>query len=160
MAVSRQTSSGTELEVAPPTPCLAVLSPPALSPVDMSILGQVVPVVGDLVLMAGDVQARAVPVRAPLVDVIGCWLQTWVMRSQKTLRTTPSQRLRPNRPHLLCFRLSNDNSGSLRKMRRGFYTRTPWLVLNRYKVSSRYLPLSQAHRFIRFVKNSTLPLHR
>jgi len=73
------------------------------------------------------------------------------MTSQKSLRSLLRQRPRPNRFHPLNFRPSNSNSGSVLKRRRSGCTRVPWLVLNRYKVSSRYLPLSRAHRFNRYV---------
>ena len=72
------------------------------------------------------------------------------MISQKSPRPIPSQRPRPNRLHPLDFR-PNNNSGSVLKRRRNGYTRMPWLVLNRYKVSNRYLPLSRVHRFNRYV---------
>ena len=160
MAVSRQTNSATALEFPPPTPYLVVPSPSALSPVGTSILGQEVLAVVDLVPMVGNVQARAVPVQAPVVDAIGCWLQTWMMTSQKTFRSIPRQLLHPNHLHPLYFRLSNSTCGPQRKRRSRGCTKVPWLVLNRFKVSSRYLPLSRAHHSTRFVNLSDLPSYR
>lgn len=159
MAVPRQMNSVTGLEMASPAPYPAAPSLPTPSPVGTSILGQEVPPVGDpapslvptVAPTVGGVQTRTVPVRVPVVDVIGCWLQTWAMRFWKTLQLTPIQRLRPTHPHPLSFRL-NEISGSARKRRRSDCTRVLSLVLNRYKVSNRSLPLSRAHRFTRFVK--------
>lgn len=158
-------NSATGPEVAPQIPYLAVPSPTTSPPPGTLILGGPpilgrVPAAGDLVPMSGSAQARMAPVRAPVEDATGCWLQTWIMTSQRTLRSIPSQRLHPHRLHPLHYRLSIDNGGSLRKRRRRGYTRAPWLVLNRCKVSSRYLLLSRAHHSARFVKLSDLQLHR
>jgi hypothetical protein len=151
MVASRQMNLAMGLETIPPTPYLVVLSPQAPSPVVTSILGEVL-AVGDLVPAAEGVQVPTVLVRAPVVDVIGCWSQTWVMRSQKSPRSIPGQRPRPNRLHSLNFRLSNNNGGPVLKTRRRRCTNMLCAVLNRYKVSSLYLPLSRARRPTRYVE--------
>ena len=155
----------TGLEVALSTPYLAVPSLQTLPPVVTSIPEWEVLVVNDQVPVVEDVQApvaedaqvRAVLVRAPAVDVIDCWSQTWAMTSQKNPRSTPSQPLCQPRLCLPNFCLTNSNSGGslLRRRRRGC-TRVPWLELNRYKVSSRFLPLSRAHRLTKYVESSNL----
>ena len=147
------------------TPYLAVPSLQTLPPVVTSIPEREVLVVNDRVPVvedaqapvAEDAQARAVLVRAPAVDVIDCWSQIWAMTSQKNPRSTPSQPLRQLRLCPLNFRLtSSNNGGSLLRRRRGGCTRVPWLELNKYKVSSRFLPLSRAHRLTKYVESNNL----
>ena len=129
------------LEISLSTPYLVVPSPQAPSLVVTLIPGRGVLAAADLV------PVRAVTVLAP-VDVIGCWSQTWAMTSQKSLRSIQCQRLHPCQPRPLRFYLSNSNNGgSVLKRRRRGCMRVPWLVSNRCKVYSRYLPLNQAHRF-------------
>lgn len=153
-------NSATGPEVAPSIPYLVVPSPQVQFPVVTSILGREVLAVDGLVPVVGDVQVRVVIDRAPVVDVIDCWSQTWAMTSQKSHRSIPSQLPPQSRRHPLRFRLSNssinNSGGSLLKRRRRGCTRVPWLGLNRYKVSSRYLPLNQAHRLTRYVESSGL----
>lgn len=151
MVVLKQTNLATGLEVVLPTPYLVVPSPLVPSQLATSILEREVLAARDLIPTAGGAQVLVVPVQAPVVDAIGCWSQIWVMIFQKNLPLIQCQHLLPNNPHLLYFHLSN-NDGSLPKRRRSGYTRVPWLVLNRYKVSSRYRPLNRAHHFIRSVE--------
>lgn len=154
MVASRRMNLVTGLEITLSTPYLVAPSPQAPSPVGMLILGREVLAMGDLVPVVADAQVRTVAVRAPVVDVFSR-SQTWVMTSQKSLRSNPGQRHRRNRLHPLYplyFRLNNSNNGgSVLKRRRGDCTRMPWLVSNRYRASSRCLPLSRAHRLARCV---------
>jgi len=162
-------ATGSEIAVSTLYP--AVPSPQALPQVVTSILEREVLATDDLVPLAEDVQVRVLPaqapallvqapvvlVRVPAAGVIDCWLRTWGTKSQKNPRSIPSQPLRQPRPYPLTFRLSNsNNSGSLPKRRRGGCTRVPWLELNRYKVFSRFLPPSRAHRFTRYVQPCNL----
>ena len=148
----------TGLEVILSTLYPGVPSPQAPSPVVTSILGRAVPAVDAPVPAVQDVPARvvqgalvrAVIDQAPVVGVIDCWSQTWAMTSQKNLRSILC--LSPNRLHQLKICLSNNNNGgSVPRRRRRGCTRVPSLVLNRYKASSRYLPLNRVRRFIRYV---------
>ena len=165
MAASRRMNLATGSEVAPSTPYLVVPSPQTLPPAVTSIPEREVLAANDLVPVAEDaqvpveedVQVRAVLVRAPAVDVIDYWSQTWAMTSQRSRRSIPSQPLRQCRLCPLNFRLSNNNNGgSLLKRRRRGCMIVPWLELNRCKVSSRSLPLSRAHRFTRYVEPRNL----
>jgi hypothetical protein len=164
MAASGRTNLAMGLEITLSTPYLVAPSPQALSLVVTSIPEREVLAVDDLVLVVEDVQLRAVlarapavPVRVPAVGVIDCWSQTWAMTSQKSHQSLQIQSPRQPRLYPLNFRLSvSNNGGSLLKRRRRGCTRVPWLELNRYKVSSRFLPLSRAHRFARYVESCNL----
>jgi len=152
----------TGLEVTPSTLYPAAPSPQAPPPAVTSTPGREVLAAGDLVRAVEGVPVRAVEdglVRAALVRVLAvvvvdCWSQTWATTSQKSLRSIQRQHPRLNRlPPNFCPSNSNNNDGLVLKRKRRGCMRVLWLVLNRCKVSSRYLPLSRAHHFIRYVSS-------